>query len=116
MHAFIFGDLSSQSFCGSLHLLGIHGHTGQFRQQFATLLEANHGTDGAQHAREGWRQRGVFYTQMLVARTVPVAARGAVIVGSLESQRAEYAFDLLGATPGIACFTPTRTTHTCTGL
>jgi hypothetical protein len=31
--AFVFGDLFSQSFCGSLYLLGIHGHTGQVGQQ-----------------------------------------------------------------------------------
>jgi hypothetical protein len=35
--AFVFRDLFSQSFCGSLYLLGIHGHTGQFGQQFAAL-------------------------------------------------------------------------------
>jgi len=29
---FVFGDFFAQGFCGSLHLLGIHGHAGQFRQ------------------------------------------------------------------------------------
>jgi hypothetical protein len=41
---FVLGDLFSQSFRGSRYLLGIHGHTGQFGQQFATFLEADHGT------------------------------------------------------------------------
>src|ERR1700722_2966566 len=31
--AFVFDDRFSQSFCASLYLLGIHGHTGQFGQQ-----------------------------------------------------------------------------------
>jgi hypothetical protein len=52
---FILGDLFAQSFCGSLNLLGIHDHTGEFLQQFAAFLETHHGADGAGHAREGGR-------------------------------------------------------------
>src|SRR6266478_3104913 len=80
----VFGDLFSQSFCCSLHLLGIDRHAGQFGQEFATFLEADHRTDGAYHAREGWRERGVFYAQLLIARTEAVSATGAVIVGALK--------------------------------
>jgi hypothetical protein len=32
---FVFGDFFAQGFCGSLHLLGIHGHAGQFGSGFA---------------------------------------------------------------------------------
>jgi len=53
---------------------------------------------------------------MLVARTVAVAARGAVIVGALESQRAKNTVHLLGPAPGKVRFLPTRTTNLCTGL
>ncbi len=35
---FVFGDFFSQGFCGSLHLLGIHGHAGQFRQPLSKEL------------------------------------------------------------------------------
>jgi hypothetical protein len=82
--AFVFGDLFSQSFCGSLYLLGVHSHTGQFGQQFATFLEADQSAHSADHAREGWGERGVFYAQMPIARAEAVAAGRAVIVGALE--------------------------------
>ena len=79
---FVFGDFFAQGFCGSFHLLGIHGHAGQFRQQLAAFLEANHGTHGAHHARAGWRKRGIFYAQMPIARAEAVSAGRAV--GSLQ--------------------------------
>jgi hypothetical protein len=56
VHAFIFSDLFSQILCSSLYLLGIHRHTGQFGQQVATFLEADHGPDGADHAHDSRRE------------------------------------------------------------
>ena len=50
----------------------------------AAFLEADHGTHRAHHACEGGRERGVFYTQMLIARIEAVAAGRTVIVGALE--------------------------------
>ena len=49
-----------------------------------TFLETDHGTHGAHHTLEGWRERGVFYTQVLIARAEALAAGRAVIVGTLE--------------------------------
>src|ERR1022692_203008 len=108
--AFVFGDLFSQSFCGSLYLLGIHGHTGQFSQQFATFLEADHGTHGGHHAREGGRERGVFYAQMPIARAEAVAAGRAMIGGALQWGGTETVWPLLAAAPNQARFLPTTTT------
>ena len=45
-----------------------------------------------------------------------MAARGTVIVGALESQRAENTVHLLGPTPDKVRFPPTITTNPCTGL
>ena len=111
--AFVFGDLFSERFCGSFHLLGIQRHTGQFGQQFTAFLEADHRTDRAHHAREGGRQGSVFYLQMRVARTVTLATGGAVIVGAFESQGAQHTDDVLGAARDITRSVPTRTTK-CT--
>jgi hypothetical protein len=44
----------------------------------------DHGTHGAYPARKGWRERGIFYTQALVARTEAVTAARAVMVATLE--------------------------------
>ena len=74
MTALVFGDFFSQGFCGSFHLLGIHRHPCQFRQQLAAFLEADHRSHGAEHAGERRRQCGVFYAQMPIARTEAVAA------------------------------------------
>jgi len=46
---------------------------------------------------------------MLIAGTATVAAPGAMIVGALQSQRAEYTLHLLGPAADIAHFAPTRT-------
>jgi hypothetical protein len=110
VHPFIFGDFFSQGFCGSLHLLGIHGRAGQFRKQLTAFLEADHGPYGAYHTCEGWRERGPFYAQMLIARTEAVAAARAVIVGTLELQGTEYAVHLLVPTPDQPRGLPTTTT------
>src|ERR1035438_1976875 len=107
--AFVFGDLFSQSFCGSLYLLGIHGHTGQFGQPFATFLEADHGTHRAYHAGEGWGERGVFYAQRPIARAEAVAAGRAMIVGALQLEGTENALHLLAAPSDQARFLPTIT-------
>ena len=107
--AFVFRDLFSQSFCGSLYLLGIHGHTGQFGQQFAAFLEADHGTHRAHHAGEGGRQGGVFYAQMPIARAEAVAAGRAMIVGALQLERTENALHLLASASDQARFLPTTT-------
>jgi len=114
--AFVFGDLFSQSFCGSLYLLGIHGYTGQFGQPFATFLEADHGTHGAHHAREGGRERGVFYAQLPIARAELVAAGRAMIVGALELQGTEDALHLLASASDQARFLPTTTTRSRASL
>ena len=45
-----------------------------------------------------------------------MAARGAVIVGAFESQRAENTVHLLGPTPGKVRFPPTITANAGTGL
>ena len=81
---FVFSDFFSQSFCRSFHLLGIDRHAGQFGQELAAFLEADHGTHRAHHACEGGRERGVFYAQMPIARIEAVAAGRTVIVGALE--------------------------------
>src|SRR6266478_10002061 len=110
MQAFIFGDLFSQSFCGSLHLLGVHGHACQFGQQGTSFLETYQSAHGPGHARERRRERGVFYAQVLIARTVAVAAGGAVIVGALQSWGTEDTLDLFGPAPGKSHGLPTSTT------
>src|SRR6266568_7696047 len=85
VHTFIFGDLFSQSFCSSLHLLGLHSHACQFGQQRTSFLETYQSPHRPSHTRERRRERGIFYAQVLIARTVAVAAGGAVIVGALQS-------------------------------
>src|SRR5260370_18266431 len=109
--AFVFGNLFSQSFWGSLSLLGIHGHTGQFGQQFATFLEADHGAHCPHHAREGGRERGVLYAQMLIARAEAMAAGRTMIVGALELEGTENALHLLASASDQARFLPTTTTR-----
>jgi hypothetical protein len=116
VQVFIFSDFFSQSFCGSLHLLGIHRHTRQFLQQLTPFLKAGHGPHGTDHACECRRQGGVFYAQVLIARTEPVAALGAMVVGPLQLQRAQHADDVLGPACDVARFLSTRTTQTCTGF
>ena len=56
----IFGNLFSQSFCGSFDLLGLDCYPCQFPQQFAAFLEADHRTHGARHAGERGREPGIF--------------------------------------------------------
>jgi len=114
--AFVFGDLFSQSFCGSLDLFGIDGHTRQFGQQFAAFLEADHGTHRAHHAREGGRERGVFYAQLPIARAEAVTARRAMIVGALQLERTENALHLLATASDQARFLPTPTTSSRASL
>ena len=116
MHAFIFGDLLSQGFCGSFHLLGIHRHTSQFRQQLATFLETDHRSDGAGHACEGRRERTVFESQLLIARTEALAAGRAVIVGALQAQGTQHTKEDLPPASGIARFLSTATTNSRTSL
>ena len=74
-----------RAFCRSLHLLGVYGHPGQFHQQLTSFLETYQSAHGPGHAREGRRERGVFYAQVLIARTKAVTAAGAVIVGALQT-------------------------------
>jgi len=114
--AFVLCDLFSQSFCGSLDLLGINGHPGQFGQQLAPFLEADHGTHGAHHAREGGRERGVFYAQLPIARAEAVTAGRAVIVGALQLQETENAQHLLATASDQARFLPTTTTRSRASL
>jgi hypothetical protein len=53
---------------------------------------------------------------MLITRIEAVAAPGAMIVGTFQSQRAQYAYEVLGPACDIARFLSTRTTKACTGL
>jgi hypothetical protein len=116
VHAFIFSDLFSQSFCGSLHLLGVDLHARQFLQQLTALLETDHGTHGADHACERRRLGGVFYPHMLITRIEPVSAPGAVIVGAFQSQGTQHAYEVLGSACDITRFLPTSTTQVGTGF
>jgi hypothetical protein len=116
VQAFIFRELFSWSFCGSFDLLGIHRHARQFLQLLTAFLKADHGPHGANHACECRRLGGVFCPHMLITRIEAVAARGAMIVGRLQSQRAQYAYEVPGPACDIARFLPTRTTKACTGF
>jgi len=100
-------DETTEGFGGSLDLLGIHRNPSQLLQQFAAFLEADHGADGAGHAGQSGRQGGVLDPQMPVARTESAATSRAMIVGALESQRAQDTLELLGAAPGKAGLAPT---------
>jgi hypothetical protein len=53
---------------------------------------------------------------MLIPRIEAVAAPGAMIVGTLQSQRAQDAYEVLGPACHIARFLPARTTKACTGF
>ena len=91
VHAFIFSDFFSQTFCSPLDLLGIHRHTGQFGQQVATFLEADHGPYGADHAHNRRRERRGVHSQGPVARTEAPLTFPTVVVGTFQFQFSDHA-------------------------
>src|SRR5438128_2183449 len=75
---------------GSLYLLGIHRHTGQFAQQVATFLEADHGPYGANHAHHRRRERRGVHSQGPVARTEAPLTFPTVVVGTFQFQFSDH--------------------------
>src|ERR1700747_473983 len=63
----------------------------------------------SRNAREGGRQGSVFYLQIRVARTITLATGGAMIVGAVESQRAQHTDHVLGSARDITRLVPART-------
>src|SRR2546429_436781 len=74
----------------SSHLLALPRHTGQFGQQVATFLEADHGPYGANHAHNSRRERRGVHSHGPVARTEALLTFPTVVVGTLQFQFSDH--------------------------
>ena len=83
------GDLLPQRLGDALDALGMHTHGGQFVEQVAGRGKARDRRGRARHARHGRRQAGAGHAERRVAGKPAPTARLAVVVGALQSQRAE---------------------------
>jgi hypothetical protein len=98
----VMGDLDPQRLGGALDLFGPHTDTGQLAEQVAALDEADPRGPLADHARDRRRQGAALHAQRTVARTEPVRARGAVVVGTLERHRPQGRGEGLLPAAGVA--------------
>jgi hypothetical protein len=99
---FIGGDLLTERFGATLDLTGINADAGQFPQQLAAFLKADHRTDCSNHADGGRRKAGFVHSQVTVARTESAFAVRAVIVGTIQVEFSQDALENLAPASGIA--------------
>jgi hypothetical protein len=81
---FVYGDLGAQRFGGPFHLTGAYLYSRQFAQQIAAFDKAHQSRRAAGHAQDSRRERKHLQMQVMVARTKPALALGAVIIGPLQ--------------------------------
>jgi hypothetical protein len=98
----ISGDLLSERFGAALYLTGIHSDAGQFPQQLAAFLKADHRTDCSHPADGGRRKAGFLHSQVTVARTESASAMRAMIVGTIQFEFAQDAVENLAPASGLA--------------
>jgi len=102
MTALVGGDLRAERLGIPLDLFGIYLNPGQFIEQLAAFLKADHGSHRPHHANDAGSQIRIPKIQCSIARTKSVAAISAVIVRPIQPKFAQHTLKSLASPSGIA--------------